>query len=116
MPRGGKRAGAGRKKGALTKRTQEVAAQALADGLTPLDYMLQVMRDPAEDRAVRLDAAKAAAPYVHPRLSSVDHKGNDDGRPIIYEIVTGVPRSEEFGHWDRDDEDLPNGHGALPDN
>lgn len=44
MARGGKREGAGRKKGALTVRTQDAAARALADGSTPLDVMLANMR------------------------------------------------------------------------
>ena len=34
-------------------------------GLTPLDYLLEVMRDPAEERGRRMQAATLAAPYVH---------------------------------------------------
>lgn len=44
MARGGKREGAGRKKGSLTIRTQETAARALAEGKSPLDVMLDNMR------------------------------------------------------------------------
>jgi len=33
--------------------------------------MLSIMRDESQPREVRLDAAKSAAPYVHPRLASV---------------------------------------------
>lgn len=44
MPRGGKRVGAGRKQGALTKRTRAVAEQATAQGKTPLEVMLDNMR------------------------------------------------------------------------
>ncbi len=44
MPRGGKREGAGRKVGALTTRTREVAEKALASGKTPLEVMLDNMR------------------------------------------------------------------------
>lgn len=68
--RGGKRSGAGRKQGSVTRKTREVAARVMASGLTPLDYLLQVMRDPEASPPERLDAAKAAAPYCHPRLSS----------------------------------------------
>ena len=46
-----------------------------ASGLTPLEYMLSVMRDAGADESKRLDAAKAAAPYVHARLTSVEHSG-----------------------------------------
>ena len=44
MAQGGKRVGAGRPKGALTKRTQEIAAKAAKEGKTPLEVMLENMR------------------------------------------------------------------------
>lgn len=72
MARGGARAGAGRKAGSPNKATAERQAEVAASGLTPLDYMLQVMRDEERMPDVRLDAAKAAAPYVHPKLASID--------------------------------------------
>ena len=40
--------------------------------MTPLDFMLAVMRDETNDLAVRFDAARAAAPFVHPRLSTIN--------------------------------------------
>ena len=49
-----------------------------AGGIMPLEFMLQVMRDETAERAERLDMAKAAAPYVHPRLSSVEAKVEGD--------------------------------------
>lgn len=70
--RGGKRPGAGRKPGAPNKATAQKRAEIVASGLTPLDYMLSVLRDEAVPRDVRLDAAKAAASYVHPRLSAIE--------------------------------------------
>jgi hypothetical protein len=66
MPRGGRRPGAGRNPGSLTRRTREIAEQAAEDGITPLQYMLTVMRDPNELAERRDEMAKAAAPYVHP--------------------------------------------------
>ena len=33
--------------------------------LMPLDYLLEVMRDPAEERGRRMQAATLAAPYIH---------------------------------------------------
>ena len=36
----------------------------------PLDYLLGIMRDEDQDARWRLDAAKAAAPYCHARLSA----------------------------------------------
>jgi hypothetical protein len=38
---------------------------------TPLEFMVEVMNDSGQDRGTRLDAAKAAAPYVHAKLQSV---------------------------------------------
>ena len=70
--RGGRRLGAGRPTGAATKRTREIADRAVAEGVSPLEYMIGVMRDPAAEPSRRDDMAKAAAPYLHPRLSSVD--------------------------------------------
>jgi hypothetical protein len=69
--RGGKRDGAGRKKGALTTRTQEIVAKASAEGAQPLEYMLKVMRDETADEKRRDAMAIAAASFVHPRLASV---------------------------------------------
>jgi hypothetical protein len=49
----------------------------------PLDLMLRYMRDPAEDKHVRMAMAKAAAPYCHAQLQAVAHKlMNPDGTPI----------------------------------
>ena len=95
--RGGARVGAGRKKGAATTRTREIADREMQAGLTPLEYMLQVMRrEPSPDLddkdmlaavALRFEAAKAAAPYMHPRLAAVEVTGQDGG-PI--ESVTRI--------------------------
>jgi hypothetical protein len=45
---------------------------AAAAGLTPVDYLLGIMRNEALELPVRLEAAKAVAPYVHPRLASLE--------------------------------------------
>lgn len=77
--RGGRRPGSGRPKGTknpLTKQKealqQEVLARAIENDVTPLEVMLNIMRDPEADASMRFEAAKAAAPYVHARLSQVD--------------------------------------------
>jgi hypothetical protein len=70
MRKGGKRPGAGRPKGARNKRTVETAKAIEASGMSPLDYMISLMRDETREVALRLDAAKSAAPYVHSRLAS----------------------------------------------
>jgi hypothetical protein len=78
VARGGVRPGAGRPKGAATVKTREIANAAIESGLTPLDYLLSILRDANAEQNVRIDAAKAAAPYVHPRLSTVDVGNKDD--------------------------------------
>lgn len=81
MARGGKREGAGRKPGSVARLDREVRERVLASGdESPLDFLLRVMRT-SEDEARALDAAKAAAPYVHAKLSSVD-VGNKDDKPF----------------------------------
>jgi len=83
--RGGRRDGAGRKPGVANQRTAELVAAVEASGITPLDYMLQVLRDDGNDRATRLDAAKAAAPYVHAKLANVTAEvSGKDGGPIVF--------------------------------
>lgn len=86
---GGPKTG-GRKKGVTNKTTKAEREKIAASGLTPLAYMLSVMRDEENPRDVRLDAANKAAPYVHPRLAAVEHSGNPD-RPIG--VAVSDPRS-----------------------
>lgn len=58
----------GRKAGTPNKLNAEKEAAIAASGLTPLDYMLSLLRDEGESKEVRVDVAKAAAPYCHARL------------------------------------------------
>jgi hypothetical protein len=91
MARGGKRDGAGRKAGVPNKATAELQAEVAASGLTPLDYMLQVMRDENKSADVRLDAANKAAPYVHPKLAAVEHSGKIETDNAHHGAVTIRP-------------------------
>lgn len=75
MIHGGKRQGAGRKPGSVTKKTREAAEKAAAAGLTPLDYMLSLLRDEGQEQEKRMWAAEKAAPYVHAKLSAVELSG-----------------------------------------
>lgn len=65
----------GRRKGTPNKATASKAAAIEQSGLTPLDFMLRLMRDEEQPASIRADAAKNAAPYVHPRLAAVEHSG-----------------------------------------
>lgn len=86
MARGGQRPGSGRKRGSANVKTSEIARRAAAEGITPLEYMLNVLRDDSAEPNLRFEAAKAAAPYMHPRLAAIEHTGKDGG-PLTVEIV-----------------------------
>lgn len=74
----------GRKKGSRNKASVAKAQAIAASGLTPLDYMLGVMRDAKADVEMRLEAAKSAAPYVHPKLATIEVTGKD-GKDLVPE-------------------------------
>ena len=72
--RGGARPGAGRPRGSLNKRSVE-AIEAVAEQFpdwSPLQHFAAVANDETLDPMIRLDAAKAAAPFIHPRPKSVE--------------------------------------------
>jgi hypothetical protein len=125
MAKGGKREGSGRKLGAATKLTREIANKAAKAGISPLEVMLdnmlhfqkvaldaeaviesmnedqsQSLGETHEDRFKALlakvkqaagfrqiahECARDASPYMHPRLSTVQHSGDPDA-PIIHRI------------------------------
>jgi hypothetical protein len=67
MAKGGARRGSGRKSGSPNRRTAEIVSTALSEGVTPLEFMLKLMRDEDEDPKLRAWAAERAAPFIHPR-------------------------------------------------
>ena len=127
--KGGARPGAGRKEGSLTKRTREIAEVAAAQGITPLEVMMNTMMalykeaenctkhdDHAhegvchdhdimitESRIKLLNMAatiaRHAAPYVHPRLSAIEHTGKD-GAPLQSGVLV-VPGAMSIDDWEQ---------------
>jgi hypothetical protein len=96
----------GRKKGTPNKRDSEAALRAkqIADsGITPLEFFLAILRSTetvvgTDGKSVdkysfeqRMEAAKNAAPYLHPKLQAVTLTG-DGGGPIQFQQVTRVIR------------------------
>ena len=75
--RGGKRAGAGRKAGIpLPSRSLRVEARAklatlVGSSADPLQFVCELACEPEQTMEVRLEAAKPALPYLHPRLSAL---------------------------------------------
>ncbi len=86
--KGGKRVGAGRRLGSQNIVSQELREQILAEGMSPVEYLVRVMRDAQQDTSIRMDAAKAVAPFIHPKLQSVEYTTTDEvGPPPCVEIV-----------------------------
>jgi hypothetical protein len=72
---GGARQGAGRPRGGKNAATQKRAAalrRAAAKNVGPAEFLLREMRDKKLPRQERWLLAKWVAPYVSPRLSSVE--------------------------------------------
>lgn len=93
--RGGKRPGAGRKAGSPNKATAAKRAEIEQSGLTPLDYMLGLLRNENMPAETRFEAAKAAAPYVHAKLTSAEVKSETTHR-----YVARVPeKATETAVW-----------------
>jgi hypothetical protein len=82
--KGGSVPGAGRKPGATVVRSRKIANDLAREGLTPLHVMIDTMRELCQQAANAPTAreriekklaacavAKDAAPYIHPRLTSV---------------------------------------------
>ncbi len=89
MPRGGLRPNSGRKTGTKNIKTKVIAERCAEEGITPLEYMLEIMRDPTQEFDTRMDAAKSCAPYMHPKLASVEQKVDADiTTGTIYEWLT----------------------------
>jgi hypothetical protein len=79
---GGSRVGSGRKKGepnkvvALRRQANRELVEAVkAEGIAPLEYALQIMRDPSVDQKRRDAMAIAAMPFLHARLAAVEMTG-----------------------------------------
>jgi hypothetical protein len=86
--RGGRRPGAGRKPGAKSRKTLEIALAATAAGLDPVTYLLGVMRDPTVDADRRDRAAAMVLPYCHPRLAQIEAR--------ITNHFAALPREEQI--------------------
>src|SRR5215471_51391 len=104
MKRGGFRPGSGRKPNAVKAKALALINEKIRQttgnesGMMPLDYMLMVLRDVDTKPSQRMEAARAAAPYIHPRLAITQLEGGE--KPLtIAEIKRSIV-----------DEIKPNGH------
>jgi hypothetical protein len=88
MPRGGKRPGAGRPPGARNRRTVELQRRIEASGDTPVEFLTKVYRNGELELPMRIEAARAVAPYVHPRLNSSEvslTSGDSESEEVLLE-------------------------------
>lgn len=95
---GGKRPGAGRKPGSVTRKTRETAERAIEQGITPLEVMLTAMRSAFDAGELKEAAsfAKDAAPYMHARLANVQAEvSGPNGGPV--ETVTRIELTAMHG-------------------
>jgi hypothetical protein len=84
----------GRPKGSGNKFTKDIS-EILEDNQSPLEYMLSVMNNTDNDQRERLDAAKAAAPYIHARIAYLEVSAEIDQPQYV---VSAEPMScEEWG-------------------
>jgi hypothetical protein len=99
MSWGGRREGAGRKRGSKNRRTIAkvplLAARAHRQMIEemPLDILIGAARDKTLPLELRLAAAKAAAPYFHAKVSSGPPKAAFEMTEV--ELQTAIAREKE---------------------
>ena len=88
MPRGGARPGAGRKPKpkVCAELVSVVASDFAAPPESPLGYLLSIARADEIDIKLRMDAAKAALPYMHYKLGE---GGKKDAQAAKAKAVAG---------------------------
>lgn len=74
MPRGGARPGAGRPRKVPAVYDSGEVPDAVNAELTPIEYMMQVMRDQSADASRRDRMAVALAPFVHAKKGELGKK------------------------------------------
>jgi hypothetical protein len=89
MAKTGKRRGAGRKRGVRNRKTRALQEGIEASGLTPLDYMLAVMRNP---RAKLADRDVYSAGVRHPNDDGLTTRASDRPAPARHQELTGKRR------------------------
>src|SRR5262252_6886498 len=88
---GGRRQGAGRKPGSASQKTREIANRAAKDGLTPLEYMLAVLRDDTAEPDRRDRGDGAALPWRRRQAGVGGHL------PPVVELAEQALRPEDGG-------------------
>ena len=95
--RGGRRLGSGRKKGVKNLVGLRLKEQLLAEGISPLAFVLSIMRNSAQDLNVRLAAAQLAMPFLHSKLQTIEHTSPAEENPRRQCIEIEFVRSNSQG-------------------
>jgi hypothetical protein len=77
LPKGDPRL-TGRPKGSRNKIFGKTHEEILAGGESPLEFLVRTYQDVKNEYPMRLDAAKAAAPYMHAKLANHTITGDVD--------------------------------------
>ena len=77
--------GKGRPAGSRNKRTIAMMEK-LGEGETPCEFALRLMRDEQQPQDIRLNAARIAAPYLHP-------KPQPEPRLVSFELPESIENS-----------------------
>jgi len=85
----------GRQKGSQNKKTVGMII-AQRKGISPLEFLLNIMDDPDNELSTRMDAAKSAAPYCHQRLAqlAVEVKGQVYVNKVEHVIVSNTENTD----------------------
>lgn len=88
MNRGGRRTGAGRPKGAVSKLAAEAVTKAKTTGDLPHEFLLKIVRGETIDGVSlsieqRIHAAIAVAPYFAPKLAAIEQKIQNTVRAVV---------------------------------
>ena len=81
----------GRPKGSGNRFTKEIS-ELLQNNQSPLKFMLSVMNNTDNDQRERLDAAKAAAPFIHARIAHIELKTEVE---IMRSVINAEPMTNE---------------------
>lgn len=96
--------------GSRNKATMAWFQELRQGGITPVELLLERVRDEDEEMDVRIDCAKAAAPYCHPKIHAIAadlqahvNITNDESQPpplprvceIVAELVAGITEGDD---------------------
>ena len=93
----------GGKKGTPNKRTvqrQQLLANIKASGTDPISFFSDLLQNESVPLELRFQAAKELAPYVHPRLSSIEARAGGMGHEERLEMLQAMVVDAKRGDWE----------------